>query len=128
MTSSTATARTTATRATRPNSSTRRRLLATILHHLGSDCAACGRETIVGGSPLDGRTLNLGHIVADANGGKWAVDNLLPICRRCNVWMGDQNWVASGAPMRVDRLPAGTPLLPDTGDRETHMSAPEWAI
>ena len=123
----TSTARTTATRASRPNSSTRRRMLATIVAMLGTDCAACGRATIVGGSPLDGRTLNLGHIVADANGGAWRVENMLPVCRRCNVYMGDADWAESGAPMLVQPLPAGTRLLPDTGDRETHMEAPEWA-
>lgn len=123
----TSTARTTATRSSRPNSSTRRRMLATILHHFGAVCAACGRECVVGGSPLDGRTLNLGHIVSDANGGAWNVANLLPACRRCNVWMGEQDWQDSGAPMLVTPLAAGTRLLPDTGDRETHMEAPEWA-
>lgn len=114
-------------RSSRPNSSTRRRVLATVLAHCGTACAACGRETVQGGSPLDGRTLNLGHVVADANGGAWAVHNLLPVCRRCNVHMADVDWTASGAPMLVSPVPVGTRLLPDTGDRETHMEAPEWA-
>lgn len=114
-------------RTSRPNSSTRRRILATVIAHCGTACAACGRETIVGGSPLDGRTLNLGHIVADANGGAWVVSNLLPICRRCNVTMADTDWNASGAPMLVAPVPVGTRLLPDTGDRETNMEPAPWA-
>jgi len=32
-----------------------------------------------------------GHIVAEANGGKVHVDNLLPICSKCNKSMGTQN-------------------------------------
>lgn len=114
------------TRTGRPNSSTRRRIAATIIANLGTACAACGRETIVGGSPRDGRTFNLGHVKADANGGTWTIENLLPACRRCNKDMGDMDWADSGAPMLVQPLPAGTRLLPDTGDTETHMEPAPW--
>ena len=32
-----------------------------------------------------------GHVIAEANGGALTVDNLLPICKACNVSMGTEN-------------------------------------
>jgi 5-methylcytosine-specific restriction endonuclease McrA len=113
-------------RADRPNALTRRRMLATIVAHLGTACAACGRETVIGGAPTDGMTLNLGHVKADTNGGTWTIDNLLPACRRCNVAMGGQDWTDAGAPMLVQPLPAGTPLVADPGTREVNMERAPW--
>lgn len=107
------------------NSATKRRILATVIAIHGSDCAACGRETIVGGSPTDGRTFNLGHVRADANGGTFSVANLLPICRRCNVYMGERDWQESGAPML--RTPRDAALVPDPGTTPRYMDAPDWA-
>ena len=37
-------------------------------------------------------TFQAGHIVSYANGGKDIIDNLLPICRDCNMNMSDENW------------------------------------
>ena len=116
---------TTTPRADRPSSSTRRRLAATIISLLGSDCAACGHATIVGGSPSAPWTFNLGHVRADANGGTRTIGNLLPCCRRCNVTMGGTDWDASGAPMLVKPLAEGTRLVADPGS-ETFPPAP-WA-
>ena len=109
------------------NASGRRRMLATIVAALGSDCAACGRETIANGGANDGRTLQLGHVESAANGGRFVIHNLLPICARCNAFMGDRDWSASGAPMRVTPLPTGTRMLPDPGTVRTHFDAPAWA-
>jgi len=106
---------TTNTRTGRPNVYKRRAIQATIIANLGTACAACGHETVVGGSPASPWTFNLGHVHADANGGAWTLDNLLPICRRCNVAMGGTDWSESGAPMLVEPLSASTPLLPDPG-------------
>lgn len=111
-------------RANRPSSPVRRQIQATVIALHGTDCAACGRATIVGGSPRDGRTFQLGHVIADAKGGEWKVSNFLPICRRCNAWMADNNW-QDVAPML--RTPVDAPLLPDPGTSETHMSPPPWA-
>lgn len=97
----------------RPSSPVRRQILATIIATHGTVCAVkgCGVETIVGGSPSDPRTFNLGHVVADCNGGKWSIDNLLPICRRCNEEMGEHDWPAD----MMTVSPVNVPLLPDPG-------------
>lgn len=114
-----------ATRTGRPNASMRRRIQATVIALHGTDCAACGRETIVDGKATSGRTFNLGHVIADCNGGSWSIDNLLPICRRCNVWMSGRDWQGT-APML--RQPMSAPLLADPGTSETDMDAPAWAV
>jgi hypothetical protein len=118
MTTSTATRKNT-------NAATKRRIQATIIAVHGTACAACERETIVGASPNDGRGFNLGHVRAEANGGSFTVANLLPICRRCNVYMSDVDWADSGAPMLV--TPMDAPLVADPGTVQTHMDRPDWA-
>ena len=37
-------------------------------------------------------TFQAGHIISHANGGADTVENLLPICRDCNMNMGAENW------------------------------------
>ena len=37
-------------------------------------------------------TFQAGHIISHANGGADAIENLLPICRDCNMNMGAENW------------------------------------
>ena len=37
-------------------------------------------------------TFQAGHIISRANGGKDAIENLLPICRDCNMNMSAENW------------------------------------
>lgn len=110
-------------RQNRPNSPTRRRIRATVIALHGTACCACGRETIVNGSPSDGRTFELGHVVSDSNGGEWKVNNFLPICRRCNVYMDGHDW-PTVAPML--RQPVDAPLIKDVPRGETNMEAPGW--
>jgi hypothetical protein len=107
------------------NSRIVRQIQTTLIHYVGTDCQACGRETIVGGSPRDGRTFNLGHVVSEHNGGKFELSNLLPICRRCNKWMGERDWQGT-APML--HAPIDVPLMRDPGATETNMEAPAWAV
>ena len=38
------------------------------------------------------KTFHAGHIISDHNGGETSVDNMLPICRDCNMNMGSENW------------------------------------
>lgn len=111
---------TTNARADRPNAPMRRRMQAAIIAHHGTTCAVvgCGRVTIVGGSPTDGMTFNLGHVIADTNGGRWTTDNLLPICRRCNKDMGGNDWPAD----MMTRQPVALPLPRDPGTSEVNMA------
>lgn len=106
-------------RADRPNSAMRRRIRAAIIAYHGTTCAVvgCGRETIVDGAPTDGRTFNLGHVIADANGGTWKTENLLPICRRCNSELGDRDWPVT----MMARRPVALDLPRDPGTAERHM-------
>ena len=102
------------------NAATKRRILATLVAAHGNRCmvTGCGRENlIIGGPTTDGMTFNLGHVVSEANGGHFRTDNLLPICRRCNKDMGQNDWPVS---MMV-AAPRDLPLVPDTGTRETNM-------
>ena len=54
---------------------------------------AVGKHKCLCCSNVDITQMNFhcGHIVAEANGGKVHVDNLLPICSKCNKSMGTQN-------------------------------------
>ena len=38
------------------------------------------------------KTFHAGHIISDHNGGETSVENMLPICRDCNMNMGAENW------------------------------------
>jgi 5-methylcytosine-specific restriction endonuclease McrA len=48
-------------------------------------CQCCKRESITMGN------FHAGHILAEANGGKTALDNLIPLCALCNTSMGTYN-------------------------------------
>jgi len=37
-------------------------------------------------------TFHAGHIISDHNGGDTSVENMLPICRDCNMNMSAENW------------------------------------
>jgi len=37
-------------------------------------------------------TFQAGHIISDHDGGKTSIENLLPICRDCNMLMGSEHW------------------------------------
>lgn len=105
------------------SASLKRRVQATVIALHGTRCAACDRETVVGASPLDGAGFNLGHVTAEANGGMFVVGNLLPICRRCNSFMGERDWTGT-APML--RAPIDAPLLPDPGSVQVNFEPPPW--
>lgn len=38
------------------------------------------------------KTFHAGHIISDHNGGETSIENMLPICRDCNMNMGAENW------------------------------------
>jgi hypothetical protein len=48
-------------------------------------CQCCKRESITMGN------FHAGHILAEANGGKTALDNMIPLCALCNTSMGTSN-------------------------------------
>ena len=48
-------------------------------------CQCCKRESITMGN------FHAGHILAEANGGKTALGNLIPLCALCNTSMGTYN-------------------------------------
>jgi len=48
-------------------------------------CQCCKREQITIGN------FHAGHIIAEANGGRAALDNLVPICMLCNTSSGKIN-------------------------------------
>lgn len=99
----------------KPQASTRRRIIATWVATIGTDCAACGHATVIGGASKDPWTLHRGHIVSHANGGSSSIANLLPICARCNSAMGEDDWTTSGAPML--KSPVAT-MVADPGPQE----------
>ena len=51
-------------------------------------CQCCKREVISIGN------FHAGHIIAEANGGRTALDNLVPICMLCNTSSGKMNMQA----------------------------------
>ena len=42
-------------------------------------------------SRITQREFDTGHVIAEINGGKTHIDNLRPVCRKCNLSMGAQN-------------------------------------
>ena len=48
-------------------------------------CQCCKRESITMGN------FHAGHIIAEANGGKTELGNLIPLCALCNTSMGTYN-------------------------------------
>ena len=42
-------------------------------------------------TPITQREFDTGHVIAEINGGATHIDNLRPICRKCNLSMGAQN-------------------------------------
>lgn len=103
----------------------KRRIAITVYTRDGGKCLACERDVIMGGSPRDGRTFNLGHVVADTNGGEYVVANLGTLCRRCNAYMGDRDWQDTNAPGWESVV--DVPLMADPGTVETNMERPDWA-
>ena len=48
-------------------------------------CVCCNRTYI------DSKNFTGGHIISDKNGGKINIDNIIPICNKCNLSMGSKN-------------------------------------
>ena len=103
----------------------RRRVLATILalaadlgHSDGltyADCVACGNRAYRGLGNSDPNRFELGHVVSDFHGGKYRVDNLLPMCRACNVAQGEAHLFDVMTPRYDTRIHWSGRLLPDPG-------------
>ena len=53
-------------------------------------CYCCWEKTITPFTFCN--TFHAGHIISRHNGGLASIDNLLPICRDCNMQMGCENW------------------------------------
>lgn len=51
-------------------------------------CTCCGRRDI------SQRNFHCGHVDAESKGGKLSVENLRPICSKCNFSMGSKNMFA----------------------------------
>jgi hypothetical protein len=59
-------------------------------NYLEAKCFCC-REKII--TPFSyNYTFQAGHIISEHNGGKTSIENLLPICRDCNMNMSSENW------------------------------------
>ena len=57
-----------------------------------ANCFCCRERRITPFTSCD--TFHAGHIISHKNGGKVVLDNLLPICKDCNMRMSDWNWDA----------------------------------
>ena len=65
------------------------------IHYVGDKiknvkCFCCHKKRITPFTYHD--TFQAGHIISEYNGGSISIDNLLPICRDCNMTMGTENW------------------------------------
>lgn len=56
----------------------------------GSKCFCCCENIITPFTYCN--TFHAGHIISHHNGGKTSIENMLPICRDCNMNMGAENW------------------------------------
>lgn len=50
------------------------------------NCLCCNNE-------LDYDNFHCGHVIAESNGGNATIDNLRPVCQRCNLGMGTKNMI-----------------------------------
>lgn len=60
-----------------------------------SVCVLCNEVCYRDAAPTDPNAFQLGHVESDANGGRFEWDNLAPMCRECNVWLGKRDTDAS---------------------------------
>lgn len=103
----------------------KRRILATVLHLASltgnsdgatwADCVGCGERATVGGNPRAMDTFNLGHVLADAEGGTYCPCNLLPLCRQCNADMGKETLTDVLVPTYDNRTEWDGELIKDMG-------------
>lgn len=56
-----------------------------------SVCVLCNEECNREAAATDPNAFQLGHVESDANGGRFEWDNLAPMCRECNVWLGKRD-------------------------------------
>ena len=54
----------------------------------GDDCWRCGHPMRFGGLPNCGRAATIEHLVPLANGGTWALENLVLCHKGCNKHLG----------------------------------------
>lgn len=63
-----------------------------------------------------------GHNIPESKGGKTSPDNLVPICSRCNLSMGDrytiEEWSALGKGTPIPQLPTAPVVEPKKGWRK----------
>lgn len=107
------------------NARARRQILATVLflasltgHSDGATwatCVGCGERAHVGGTPRAMDTFNLGHVVADAEGGMYCPCNMVPLCRQCNADMGKETLTDVLIPVYDNRELWDGKLLSDPG-------------
>lgn len=104
-------------------SAMKRRILATVLAMAaaeghgdahGADCIVCGRYATVGLGASDPKRFELGHMVPDTMGGAYSTENLRPMCRRCNAWLGDRDALSVFTPRYSVSV---LPLVADPGPR-----------
>ena len=58
--------------------------------HTSALCFCCWKNVITPFTYCN--TFQAGHIISHKNGGKETLENMLPICRDCNMLMGRENW------------------------------------
>lgn len=73
------------------NADTKKRLRWTFAPSGVSRCVLCGEACRAGAGAKDADRMELGHIVAEANGGEFVYENLAPMCRACNDALGDND-------------------------------------
>jgi hypothetical protein len=127
---------------TQVNARIRRQVLATVLYLASltghSDgvtyavCVGCGQDAHVGGTPRAMDTFNLGHVLADAEGGKYCPCNLLPLCRQCNADMGKETLTDVLVPVYDNRSEWDGTLMRDPGTvaakPETNRGRACWKV
>lgn len=80
-----------------------------------ANCVGCGERAHVGGTPRAMDTFNLGHVLADAEGGMYCPCNLLPLCRQCNADMGKETLTDVLVPVYDNRDAWDGKLMRDPG-------------
>jgi hypothetical protein len=97
-----------------------------------ANCVGCGERAHVGGTPRAMDTFNLGHVLADAEGGMYCPCNLLPLCRQCNADMGKETLTDVLVPVYDNRGAWDGKLMADTGavaaKPESNRGRASWKV
>ena len=106
--------------ATRSNaSSTEKERYALGFAPLGvSVCVLCNEECDRNLPATDPNGFQLGHVKADTNGGRFEWSNLAPMCRACNVILGDED----ADPARFHFDPWATYTLPTLSEARASLA------